>query len=433
MTATGLKSSGSKRRRILIVLLVAAVILLLARAGLDLWAGYRVDAEVSRLEKQYGSLDERTMNVPSVPPDDNRARAIRAAALLVVFAPNRQFQGFSASYGAVLRQLTRPVPMPPDLRGFVEANRSALQIVDDARSRRGSDWEVGPTTPWMDVRTLGNTIYLASRLDLETGHPDDAARDIASGLAVSASLRQEPDLIAQLVRCALATQQFEAVQRLLMQSEPSKASLEELARWLGENGKQDPTLVGLLSELKHHNAMLERFEDGRGRVAMTDEPAANPPPFWAGALLRFARPFVRMARAGYLQQMQELLAEQNGPRPRPRLDPPPPPPKWHLMELLENAPIAGLRRTMDTGDLYNGELGATGLAVALRRFRIDRGHYPDVLSALAPAYIANAPIDPFTGQPPVYARESAGFHLRFEGARNFPRVTTAALEWHVPK
>jgi hypothetical protein len=430
MTGTTVRSSGGRRRRILIVLLVATA-LLLARAGLDVWAGHRVNAEASRLEKQYGSLDEHTMSVPSVPPDDNRARAIGAAAALIVLAPNRRVQDFWEPYGAVLRQLARPVPMPADLRGFVEANRSALRIVDEARSRRGSNWEVGPTTPWMDIRTLGNTIYLASRLDLEMGRPDDAARDIASGLAVSASLRQEPDLVAQLIRCALATQQFEAVQRLLMQSEPSKASLEELARWLGENGKPDPALVGLLSELTYRNAMLERFEDGRGLVAMTDGPA-NAPPFWVGALLRFARPFVRIARAGYLQHMHELLDEQRGPRPRPHVDTPAPPSKWHVMDLLENATIAGLRRTMDTGDLHNGELGATELAVALRRFRLDRGHYPDALSELAP-YIANVPIDPFTGQPPVYAREGPGFQLRFEGGKSFPHLTAAALEWHVPK
>lgn len=428
---------GSRRRKILIVSLGGILLLLLARTGLDLWTGHRVNVEISRIEKQYGSLDERTMNVPIVPPDDNRARAIRAAAALVVFAPNRYFQDFSGSYGAFLRQLTQPLPMPADLRGFVEANRSALRIADEARSRRGSDWEVGPTPPWVDIRTLGNTIYLASRLDLEMGRPDDAARDIAAGLAASASLRQEPDLIAQLIRCALATQQFEAVQRLLIQSEPSKASLEELAHWLIENRKQDPMLVGLLSELKHYNAMLERFEDGAGTLGLPFNTDVNPVPrarpFWAGALVTFARPFVRIARAHYLQHMRELLDEQIGPRPRPHPDPPAPPGKWDWMKRLENVSVASLRRTMDTSDLHNGELGATELAVGLRRFRLEHGHYPDALSALAPSYVANVPIDPFTGQPPVYTREGAGFHLRFEGGKNFSPLTAAALDWTVPK
>ena len=66
------------------------------------------------------------------------------------------------------------------------------------------------------------------------------------------------------------------------------------------------------------------------------------------------------------------------------------------------------------GIKHNSVLGVTEIGVALRRYRLDRGSYPDELSALVPAYLARLPIDPVTGRPPVYARSGAGFTLKAE-------------------
>jgi hypothetical protein len=417
---------GSRLRKIWIVIIVGILLLLVARTGLDLWAGHRVNVEISRVEQQYGSLDERTLSAAPVPAGDNRARVIRAAAALTVPGPETNRPAFRGA-------LPASAPVPPDLTAFVEANRLALRVADEARARRQSNWEADYTIsrsnapPWMDVRTLSNAIYLATRLDLHDGRPDDAARKIMSGLAVSASVRQEPDLIAQLIRCALGIQQFEVVQQLLIQAEPSKASLDELAKWLAENRMPDPMRLGLLSELKHFNAVLMRMEDGNV-VRMN---GATDSPFWLGPLARLGRPLIRLAQVRHLEQVGHLLDVQAGPRPRPASAAAPAASSW--LQRLDNLGIAGLERTMDTSDLFNGELGAAELAVALRRFRIDQGHYPDALSALVPVYVADVPIDPSTGRPPVYSREGAGFRLRLQGGRNFSALMAAALDWNVPR
>ena len=74
--------------------------------------------------------------------------------------------------------------------------------------------------------------------------------------------------------------------------------------------------------------------------------------------------------------------------------------------------VPGLERAIDSGDMHNSVLGVTEIGVALRRYRLDRGSYPDELSALVPAYLARLPIDPVTGRPPAYARSGAGFTLK---------------------
>ena len=88
---------------------------------------------------------------------------------------------------------------------------------------------------------------------------------------------------------------------------------------------------------------------------------------------------------------------------------------------------------MDSGDHFNSGLGLTELAVALRRFRIERGQYPDALSSLVPTYLASMPIDALTGKAPVYSRQGAGFRLQAEKGKNAFGSTAAVLDWKVPK
>jgi hypothetical protein len=63
---------------------------------------------------------------------------------------------------------------------------------------------------------------------------------------------------------------------------------------------------------------------------------------------------------------------------------------------------------------------------------LDHTAYPDDLSDLAPTYLVRVPIDPFTGRPPVYARQGEGFTLRAKASRPGGE-RWGAFEWNVPK
>jgi hypothetical protein len=441
-----------RRRRWLVLVLMSLLVLFLIRMGFDIWTGHRANAEVARIEQQYGSLDEHIGNLPSVPSEDNRARAVRAAAALTV---SRTGAGtteadFRRAFGPLMSSKV-PTPIPANLKAFAQANQAALRVADEVPLRTRSNWDADysggfHTPPWMDVRLLGNIIYVQARIDLDSGRPDDAAKEIVTGLAVSASLRQEPDLIAQLIRCAMGIEQYEAVQRLLVEAEPSKASLEALSKWLSENRDPSPIRVGLFSELKHFNAALTRVENGdfgssaMAGSAMGDQALARghgvfASSFWLPPVARLLRPVIRMARVGYLEEARELLDEEAGPRTLPLAGASPKPPPWAFLQRLTGVSIAGLRRAIETGDLYASELGATELAVALRRFRLDHGQYPGTLDALVPAYFAQLPIDRLTDKPPVYARQGTGFRLHAERPEHFSPGGggTAALDWSVSK
>ncbi|MEZ5319263.1 MAG: hypothetical protein R2752_17815 [Vicinamibacterales bacterium] len=50
-----------------------------------------------------------------------------------------------------------------------------------------------------------------------------------------------------------------------------------------------------------------------------------------------------------------------------------------------------------------------------------------------PEYLDRLPIDPYTGQPPVYARQGEGFTLRAQGSEDLPESAKRALQWSVAR
>lgn len=378
-------------------------------------------------------------------PGENRARVSRAAMALIEYP-------LQVGRDKLLGQLSRfvsvrpPVPVPAELRTFVASNSAALKLVDESRGRSQSNWETEPMMgsnlpSLMEIRTLSDIIYLAMRADLDDGRIDEAATSSAAGLALSASLRQEPSILLQLIRMAVGQRHFEGVMLLMIEAEPSKAALEEWARLLAENRTPDPMDVGLLAELRQFNGALRRMEDGElmpngvaadfmpGTVARMT--GARNSPFWPGPLARLPHPLIRMGRVHYLEQMEKLLEIQAGARPRTAL--PDVPRHWSPFRWLDSTTLPGYRRAMESSDVFNSQLGVTELAVALRRYRIDRGQYPDALSMLVPAYVAVMPLDPVTGKPPEYERQNAGFRLRAETGKDVAPYNATLLDWNVPK
>lgn len=431
MTRTGDPSARWwQGRRLRLVVLIGILAVLVVRVGLDLWSGRMIATEIARLESQFGSLDASAGLPPPVPDMDNRARHVRAAAALVTFGEAAESAAVRLSFRR-FKELAEPAPMPTDLRAIVEANRAALRLLDEARIPRQANWKADYVTsdntpPLLEIRTMSDVVYLAALLDIEAGRPDDAAGTLASGLASAASLSQEPTLIVQLIRIAIALLQFEGIEQLIARSEPSSAALADLAQWLNESREPDPMYVGVLGELRFGNAALMKVEGGQvGQLPRFAERS-----FWVGPLVRFGRPWVRLARVRYLRQIGALLEAQAGPRPRAATASAPAP-GWFARRLPASA-TGGIERAIETGDVFMSALGAAELGVALRRFRLDHGAYPDVLQALVPAYLTGLPIDPFTGRPPVYARQGTGFTLTARGGRGYT-PNKSALEWAVPR
>ena len=404
------------KRRSLLVLVAGLLAVLITAVIVDVVAGRRLRREYARLEQRFGVLDARGGFAPEVPDEDNSARVIRAASILLVRGPGRRHYTEMRTALGQYEKAPASAPIPEDVRAFLDANAEALRVADLAVTKRQANWEAdylaGDDMPrFLFVRGLSDAAYVSALRATKEGRADDAARYLIAGLTVASSLRNERSLIAQLIRISVAAQQFEGVRRLVADAEPPAAALAGLARALSESAATDPMQVGLLGELRYGNNELLKMERT---------------PKW-----RLLRPFLRLARRDYLLEMERLLDIQAGPRPhQPFVDrsarwPWP----WRKITLAQ---AAGLQRAIDSGDDFTTMRGVAEAGVALRRYRLEHGAYPDDLASLVPAYLAKVPLDAATGGPLAYARSGTGFTLKGVSARP-GAAASAALEWTVTK
>jgi len=391
--------------RIRLTLLSIILVTMVGYVGLDWLAVRRLDAAMVTFEASYGpGIESR----PSVPSADNRARVVRAAAALVV-PPTGEVKATIGRAGLA----SSPASLIATLQPFVDDNAKALALAAEIKARHQSSWEVSDATPdgpgalpLLDARLLGDALYASALIELDKGHIDAAAGCLVDQLAVAASFREEPNLISQLIRIAVGSRPLDVLQRLLATSEPSRAALDEVSVWLAENSRTDGIRTALIGEAQYVNMNLARMEGGR---AFRTGPELN---MSLGPLSVLGRPFIRLARARYLTQMTRLIDMQAGVRPRPSYTIVPKPSWWSPIDRWISTFLPGLERSINVGDEFTTQLAAAELAVALKRYKLDRGQYPNDLNALVPAYLPTVPLDMFTGKPPIYALDGAGFTLR---------------------
>lgn len=380
-------------------------------AALDVIEGHRVEAEIARFEAKYGSLVEAPTAGLEGPPSDNRAIVVRAATELVVRVPGQTYHFIDPRVGS---------PVPANLRAFAEANRDAIRVAGGVRNRHESNWNIdyrSDMLPYEPIRILSDAIYLTALMHLEAGRSDDAIGDVVTGLGVAASLRQERSVVIQhLWMSNVSWPQFNAARDILARSEPSPRALAELAALLAEDRAPEPMLASILDEVRATNAIFARMENGDIDPGIVSYIYPMTWPSWPStfvpAAARIGRPFVRQARVRYLQHMEQVLDVLTSPRPHRAMPEYPTPRRWELVDRLTEKFAGFTGMEARSADDYLSGLAAAQLAVALRRYRQDYGTYPDDLSRLVPKYLASVPNDPFTGRPPVYARQGGGFTLR---------------------
>ncbi len=438
----------SRWRRYAVRLLVLVIVLLVVRIAANLWIGHELNTEVSRLEQIYGRLDVSTLAPSEVFPSKNRARVMRAAASLLTgtdahpgFPYGINPFGGVVIWGSPALDPSGQLKVTDEMRRLLANNQPAVQAAELARRRPQSNWQIDYVHDanypgLLELRQLSNMLALSCRVDIEDGRSDRATEAALAGLAEAASLSQEPIIIVQLIRVAVAHGPFGCVRDLLELSEPSASQLAEVASALTENRTPDPVGSGLVGEMKHVNRVLSNVEMGTG----ANDFGPGPSPAWAtsnGAVSWLARPLIRYARLRLLRGMDRLITRESVlPYTRPARQAAPDgsdqPKWWQLLRRFDAAMFGpGLARFAETGYEYQALLNAAEVSVALRRYRLDHGRYPGALGELAPSYLAHIPIDPFTGRPPEYERQGAGFVIRAHRAAGRPAHPLA--EWKIPR
>jgi hypothetical protein len=405
-------------RRVLVILLLAVIAVLGARAVFDIWMGRRLKDEIARVEKQYGPLrydPVRKLDAwkkwPRRVAPDNRARILDAAAASIT----ANSEGVEINIvNAALR-----TPKGDVAREIAEQNRDAVQLAIRASRLRHSNWdityggELDNVPNLMDHRNLSKVLVAAAESDADAGRADEAMADVAAGFAQAAAMRSEPAPVMTVNAGATAAEQVDALKDILDRTEPSGAALASLQAAIEENLDGNPARAALLGELKHSRTKWALAESGWlwGRRFL-DHTTPTPPAEWMRAAGWFFRPLIRYLAIRELADWARAVdaaSAARAERAKDMLPPSVPPSLSPSRRPSATQMAAGL---IDSGDRSIAQVGLTAIAVALRRFRLDHGAYPNALDELVPTYFKAVPLDPFTGRQPEYTREGTGFSLR---------------------
>jgi hypothetical protein len=405
-------------RRVLVLLLLLVIALLALRAVFDIWMGRRLNDEIARIEKHYGPLrydPVRKLDAWKKWPDrlapDNRARVLDAAAASITVNSERVHLNL---INAAIR-----TPKGDVAREIAEQNRDVVQLAIRASRLRHSNWDISyigelDNVPnLMDHRNLSKVLVAAAETDADAGRADDALADLTAGFAQAAAMRSEPAPVMMVNAAATAGEQVDALKDILDRTEPSGAALASLQAAIEENLDGNPARPALLGELKHSRAQWSLVASGWlfGRRFL-DHSTPTPPSWWMRAVSWLFRPVIRYMAVRDLADRARAVDAASVPRTERAKDMLPPPEVWSMSPSWRPSVIQMAAGLIAGGDHSLAQVGLSDIAVALRRFRLDHGAYPNALDELVPTYFKAVPLDPFTGRQPDYTREGTGFTLR---------------------
>ena len=271
------------------------------------------------------------------------------------------------------------------------------------------------------LKNCAQVLQLRSVAELRNGQPDKALDDVRLALQLTDKVRDEPLLISHLVRAAMVQLLLQPIWEGLAQhkwSDAQLAALDEdlvkldfLAAWrLSMQGE----LGGQADEMELLRRHQERFQELQAVIDFagkkTDVRLPNGlivrsmPAGWfyqnqyrcAHATEEYCIPVADASRGTFSPAVARrgeaaLAAETTGP--------------FNLFERLILPVLANAAPKFAYGQ---ASVNLARTAMALERYRLARGAFPESLDALAPQFIAEVPHDVIGGQPLKYRREADG-------------------------
>jgi len=273
------------------------------------------------------------------------------------------------------------------------------------------------------LKKCSQTLQLRSLAELQNGQPEKALADVKLALQLTDKIHTEPFLISHLVRIAMLQIMLQPIwegladhrwsEEQLVALDAELAKLDFLADYKlsmrGEMGCQG----GEVDRLRHHPEQMQDLggmSDGGGGVMNQLLPgkiaARLIPTGWlyqnqfrcARMMVDYYLPLVDVNQGTFSPALARrgdaaVMAEIKTASP---------------FNLLERLMLSGLGNGAKRFAYAQSSVNLARTAIALERYRLAHGAYPESLDALAPQFIAKLPHDIINGQPLHYRRTSDG-------------------------
>jgi hypothetical protein len=250
---------------------------------------------------------------------------------------------------------------------------------------------------------------------LADGDPAGAIASVEALLNLSATIGDEPTLISQLVRIAYDQMAVESTLRVVGQTVAPPRSLADLQARLLQESDVPWFLYGVRGERATYFDLLDKLATGEIKQGdLGGDNADFLQTLKDRALGIVSQPFYRHNQALGLRLLTEVveLAKRTTWEQPELLD------RWNdtLFETCkgkrQNGMVSLMMPAFDSAALacYRNAcyLRCTAVAAACERYRQDAGQWPDTIDALVPRYLAELPLDPYTGQQLHFKRNPDG-------------------------
>jgi hypothetical protein len=297
-----------------------------------------------------------------------------------------------------------------------------LSRLDEQGERPGAWLAIG--SPEIPVSAISQVSYLMSYggllgarcwAELVLGKGEAAARDAVARLLVPETLAGSPLLISILMRIANKKLALESVREGLARRAWNDRELAEIERALAGANYPAAMALALRGERGFGNQIFERIYRKSGETTMEKAWSTAAPSIYLwifGAGEDARRNMIYQSAIDVLDKTptEGLNARTFGvwDRDRKALQES----AWNRLRYRITAmTFPNFTNIAQQGAILQDSISLARVAVALERYRLRHGTYPEALAALVPEFLPAVPLDVATLQPLMYARKGESFSL----------------------
>jgi hypothetical protein len=286
----------------------------------------------------------------------------------------------------------------PQVAEYLKQREAALEALGRGVAAPycvGRHYGFGEPMPEMArMRELARLRVLEGRLLARQGDTAGAVGAWLDTIELGHDVMQEGALVARLVGIAIdgmGSGRLAALVNRLAELDRSRfpfagtlgREYADSRPWL-ERAVADPSDLFAVVGGDEGKSSIDRIREYLAVITQADAILSNYDTYWAMCIADARRPYAQRDRA--LKRVEDKLAS----------DP--------LMSTL--FPMVSRLRVRGASDVVS--LRAVAVMAALQLYRLDNDRLPATLDALRPTYLAELPLDPFSGQPFRYLREPDG-------------------------
>ena len=411
------KKRAKKWQRVLVGLLIFFAVYGVYRGILRARVNARIDAIRSA---GYPVTLEELNDWQNRPTDVDNAADVMGRAFEQYEWENKKKENLPVVGYADLPDLTEP--LGDDTRAMIAEyladNAETMKLLHAAvkieHCRYPVDYSEGYLTPLPHlgmVRDGARLLLLEAIMHAEDNEPDAAVKSVAGILGVGRTMADVPEIVSHAAAIASRDMAIDACERVMNRTALSDTQLTRLQKMFFDAYDPCGLVAGLIGE---RFLMVDMC---RWPLSEMTDYLVMTTGMW---LPKFTEVHVALYRLSGLQDL-DAVAYLDGMSRYMNVCRLPLEQRWEAARRVEEQVrpstnihlilnLMGMNSMVVEFDIKNSvKLHAAGTAIAVRRFGLAHGRYPETLDELVPEYLEAVPVDLFDAKPLRYKKVDEGF------------------------